>query len=278
MKQIALKESEYNTKAGKILRTRKMTEMEMFFEVSLPMGESLDHVPGQFVMVNLAGIGEAPISISSSPTKRSSFDMVVRNVGKVTGMMHSLQAGDTIGIRGPYGRGFPIQVLEGNDLLFMAGGLGLVPLRSLINFVIDNRRDFGRVDILLGCKSPKDMLYKDEIKAWEERLDINFQCTVDNADDDWKGNVGVITSLIPGLEFDPVKTFAVICGPPVMYRFVVFDLLKKGVLPDQVMVSLERHMKCGVGKCGHCQIANYYCCQDGPVFRYDEIKDTIEAL
>ena len=278
MKQVALKESEYNTKAGKILRTRKMTEMEMFFEVSLPQGESLNHVPGQFIMVNLPGIGEAPISISSSPTKRSSFDMVVRNVGKVTSIMHGLQAGDTIGIRGPYGTGFPTQLLEGNDLLFMAGGLGLAPLRSLINFVIDNRRDFGQVDILLGCKSPEEMLFKDEIKEWEQRLDINFQCTIDNPVDGWDGNVGMITSLIPGLEFDPVKTFAVICGPPVMYRFVVFDLLKKGVLPDQVIVSLERHMKCGVGKCGHCQIANYYCCQDGPVFRYDEIKDTIEAL
>jgi sulfite reductase subunit B len=278
MKQVTLKESEYNTKAGKILRTKSMSAQEMFFEVSLPHGESLDHIPGQFVMVNLPGIGEAPISISSSPTKRSSFDMVVRNVGKVTGAMHNLQAGDIIGIRGPYGKGFPIQVLEGNDLIFFAGGLGIVPLRSLINFVIDNRRDFGGVDIIVGCKSPKDRLFKDEIKEWEQRLDINFQCTVDNADDDWKGNVGVITSLIPGLEFDPVKTFAVICGPPVMYRFVIFDLLKEGVLPDQIMVSLERHMKCGVGKCGHCQIANYYCCQDGPVFRYDEIKDTIEAL
>ncbi|MCF7916859.1 MAG: FAD/NAD(P)-binding protein [Candidatus Omnitrophica bacterium] len=278
MKKTELKESEYIIKQAKVLRTKKMTDLEKYFEIALPHGESLDHEPGQFVMVSLAGVGEVPISISSSPTKRSSFELVVRNAGKVTGAMHKLEAGDKIGIKGPFGKGFPIQILEGNDLLFVAGGLGIVPLRSLINFVIDNRRDFGKVTILLGCKTPQDMLFGDEVEQWQERLDVNFSCTVDKSDPDWKGNVGVITTLIPGIDLDPTRTFAVVTGPPIMYKFVIKELLGKEIPEDQIFLSLERHMKCGVGKCGHCQIGDVYCCQDGPVFSYNQIKNNVEAL
>jgi sulfhydrogenase subunit gamma (sulfur reductase) len=278
MKTLELKESEYAVMPGKILRAKKVTELEKFFEISLPGGKSLDHEPGQFVMVSIPGAGEAPISISSSSTKRESFDLVVRNAGKVTNEIHKLEAGDIVGIRGPFGTGFPTQVLEGNDLLFIAGGLGIVPLRSLINYVIDNRRDYGKVNVLLGCRSPKDMLFGDEVAEWEKRLDVNFNCTVDKSDPDWKGNVGLITSLIPGVTLDPNRTFAVICGPPIMYKFVIQELLKKGIPDHQIILSLERHMKCGVGKCGHCQINGKYCCQEGPVFAYSEIKNKDEAL
>lgn len=278
MRKTPLKESPYIVSKGIIVRTKHMTAQEKFFEIALAGAKSLDHEPGQFVMVSIPGVGEAPISISSSPTHRSSFDLVVRNVGKLTAALHKLEAGDSVGIRGPFGKGFPTQILEGNDLLFVAGGLGIVPLRSLINFVIDNRRDFGKVNILLGCKTPKDMLFGDELEHWSERLDVNFNCTVDKSDPDWKGNVGLITSLIPGITLDTDRTFAVVCGPPIMYKFVIKELLAKGIPARQILVSLERHMKCGVGKCGHCQIANYYCCQDGPVFSYDKIKDNIEAL
>ena len=203
---------------------------------------------------------------------------MVRNVGKVTDALHKLEAGDQLGIRGPFGRGFPTQLLEGNDLLFISGGIGIIPLRSLINFVIDNRRDFGKVNILLGCKTPKDMLFKDEIDFWQERLDVNFECTVDKTEPDWKGHVGLITALIPGVTIDPVKTFAVVVGPPIMYKFVIKELLEKKIPEKQIIMSLERHMKCGVGKCGHCQISDKYCCQDGPVFSYDELKNNLEAL
>ncbi|MBN3041003.1 MAG: FAD/NAD(P)-binding protein [Candidatus Omnitrophica bacterium] len=278
MKRVDLKESEYIVKPATIIKAKPMTALEKFFEIELDSGASLDHEPGQFVMVSIPGAGDAPISVSSSPTKRSSFDLVVRNAGKLTGVMHRLNAGDKIDIRGPFGRGFPIRILEGNDLLFVAGGLGIVPLRSLINFVIDNRRDFGRVNILLGCKTPSDMLFGDEVEQWGQRLDVNFNCTVDKSDPDWKGNVGLITSLIPGVNLDAEKTFGVVVGPPVMYKFVIKELLNKDIPARQILVSLERHMKCGVGKCGHCQIGNYYCCQDGPVFTYEEIKDNIEAL
>ncbi|MFH1542681.1 MAG: FAD/NAD(P)-binding protein [bacterium] len=279
MKQIVIKDSEYEIKRAKILRAKQLTDMEKYFEISLPGGESLDHEPGQFVEVSLLGIGEAPISVSSSPTKRGSFELVVRNVGKLTAALHKLEAGDEVGIRGPFGKGFQTRILEGNDLLFVAGGLGIVPLRSLINFVIDNRRDFGKVNIALGCKSPKDMLFGDEVSGWEKRLDVNFSCTVDKADPDWKGNVGLITSLIPGLNLEPERTFAVVVGPPIMYKFVIKELQKKGIPDRQILVSLERHMKCGLGKCGHCQINGIYCCQEGPVMTYERIKNELpEAL
>ena len=278
MNKVHVKESEYITKVGTIVEAKKMTDMEKYFKITLPEGQSLDHEPGQFVMVAIPGVGEAPISISSSPTKRGYFELVVRNAGKLTDSLHKLGKGDTVGVRGPFGVGFPTQILEGNDLIFVAGGLGIVPLRSLINFVIDNRRDFGKVSILLGCKTPKDMLFGDEISTWEERLDVNFNCTVDKADPDWKGNVGLITSLIPGVTLDIERTFAVVCGPPIMYKFVVAELLKQGIHERQIYLSLERHMKCGVGKCGHCQIGNVYCCTHGPVFSYDKIKDNVEAL
>ncbi len=278
MKRLELVDSPYLVREAKVCEARQMTKSERYLKIVLKDAHDLDHEPGQFVMVSIAGVGEAPISICSSPTKEGYFELVVRNVGKVTSAIHKLEAGDTVGIRGPFGRGFPVRILEGNDLLFVAGGLGIVPLRSLVDFVIDNRRDFGRVNILLGCRTPQDILFRDEVALWEKRIDVNFSCTVDRADPEWKGHVGVITSLIPGVDLDPDRTFAVVVGPPIMYKFVIKELLKKGIPEKQIIVSLERHMKCGVGKCGHCQIADYYCCQDGPVFSYDEIKENIEAL
>lgn len=278
MKKAKLTFSEYRVKAARILSARPVSKTEKYFEIALANGESLDHEPGQFVMVSLSGIGEAPISVSSSPTKRSSFELVVRSAGRLTQALHRLEAGDSLGIRGPFGKGFPVRIFEGNDLLFVAGGLGIVPLRSLINFVIDNRRDFGKVDILLGCKTPADLLFDEEIEEWSKRVDVAFNCTVDRSDPDWKGNVGLITALIPGVTIDPIRTFAVVIGPPIMYKFVLVELVKKDIPANQIYVSLERHMKCGVGKCGHCQIDGLYCCQDGPVFSYDTIKNVPEAI
>lgn len=273
-----LKDSLYTLKRGKILKTRDLTGMEKMYEIALPQGEALDHEPGQFVQVSMFGVGEAPISVCSSPTRRESFDLTIRKAGKLTSALHTLEAGDEMGIRGPYGKGFPIVHMEGMDILIVAGGIGIVPLRSLIHFIIDNRRDFGKVDILLGCKTPRDMLFGDELEEWRKRLDVDFSCTVDRADEDWKGNIGLITSLIPGVDIDPQRTFAAVVGPPIMYKFVIDELIKKNIPERQILVSLERHMKCGLGKCGHCQIEQYFCCQDGPVFRYNEIKDIEGAI
>jgi sulfite reductase subunit B len=278
MTKVVMKGSSYQVKRARILRIKKLTDTEKLFEIALMDGGRLDHEPGQFVMVSLFGIGEAPISVSSSPTRRDSFDLCVRAVGKVTNSLHELKTGNQIGIRGPYGKGFPIRILEGNDLLIVAGGLGIAPLRSLITYVIDNRRDFGRVYVLFGCKGPSELLFRDELEYWNERMDIRYACTVDHADPDWAGNVGIITTLIPGVDIEPSKTFAAVVGPPVMYRFVIKEILAKGVPERQVLLSLERHMKCGQGRCGRCQIQSLYCCQDGPVFNYEQIKHLSEAF
>jgi sulfhydrogenase subunit gamma (sulfur reductase) len=229
-------------------------------------------------MVSLLGIGEVPISICSSPARRDSFDLCVRAVGKVTRSLHKLKTGDEIDIRGPYGRGFPIGLLEGHDVLIIAGGLGIAPLRSLITYVLDNRRDFGKVHILFGCKEPKEMLFSDELEEWNKRTDLHYACTVDRAAPEWAGNIGVITTLIPGVDIDPSKTFAAVVGPPIMYNFVIKELLAKGIPEGQILLSFERNMKCGNGKCGRCQIQNLYVCQDGPVFNYKRIKNLSEAF
>ncbi|MFO0754054.1 MAG: FAD/NAD(P)-binding protein [Thermodesulfovibrionales bacterium] len=278
MERVVIKESNYNVRKGKILRTKKLTPQEKLFEVALEGGVSLDHDPGQFVMVSVFGVGEVPISVSSSPATRGSFEICVRAAGRVTEALHTIEAGDEIGIRGPYGKGFPIRILEGNDLLIVAGGLGIAPLRSLIKHVLFNRREFGKVHILLGCKSPQDMLFSDELDQWNRRMDVHYECTVDRAAPDWAGNVGVITTLIPGVDIEPERTFAVVVGPPIMYRFVIRELLAKKIPERQILLSFERHMKCGMGKCGRCQIQGLYVCQDGPVFNYADIRNVSEAL
>jgi sulfhydrogenase subunit gamma (sulfur reductase) len=264
--------SVYVPMKGRIVKTKVYTQTEKFFRVELEGGRELGHLPGQFVQVSLFGYGEAPISVCSSSTDKGYFDLTVRRLGVVTQAMHRLDVGDTVGIRGPFGTSFPLDKMVGSDLLIVAGGLGLVPLRSLIRYILDRRRDFSNVNILLGCRTPKDMLFGEEVKDWEKRADIKFQCTVDRADPDWKGNVGLITNLIPGVTLSPRRTFAVVVGPPIMYKFVIVELMKKEIPEDQIVVSLERKMQCGLGKCGHCQIRGVYVCQSGPVFTFDQLK------
>jgi sulfhydrogenase subunit gamma (sulfur reductase) len=253
--------------------------LEKLFTVQLPGARSLGNEPGQFVEVSLMGIGEAPISITSSPSRTNgTFELCVRRIGALTSAMHRLVPGDVIGVRGPFGHGFPIGRMRGKDILFAAGGLGLPPLRSLINQVLDERGAFGRVIILYGTNHPSAVLFKDELDEWAARDDVEFHLTVDRGSDDWTGNVGVITTLFPKITINPRNTVAATVGPPIMYRFVLMELLGKGIPETQIYLSLERRMKCGVGKCGHCQINDLYCCQDGPVFTYAQIKGLEEAL
>ncbi len=278
MQSLAIHHSDYQQWQGRITEITQLTELEKLFRIVLPDQAALDHDPGQFVQVSLFGVGEAPISLCSSPTLQGAFELCVRKAGRVTSALHRLKVGAEVGIRGPYGVGFPVVPLEGNDVLLVAGGLGLAPLRSLIHYLIVNRRDFGRIDILLGCRDPESMLFCAELAEWRRRIDLNFNCSVDRAAPEWQGNIGLITRLIPGVSLDPLKTIAIACGPPVMYRFVVDELLKKGIPESHIYLSLERHMKCGVGKCGHCQIDNIYCCQDGPVFNYRWVKKLKGAI
>jgi len=264
---------------ARIAKIVPQTSLEKVFTLELPDGFSLGHRPGQFVEVSVFGIGEAPISISSSPSRSNgTFELCVRKVGDVTSALHHLYEGDSVGIRGPFGRGFPIEKFRGKDVLFAPGGLGLAPLRSLINQVIDERALFDRVIILYGARNPSELLFKDELELWGARSDVDLLLTVDKGDENWKGNVGVITTLFRHISINPRNTVGVTCGPPVMYRFILMEFIGKGISEGNIYLSLERRMKCGVGKCGHCQINNVYACQSGPVFPYSEIKGLEEAL
>jgi NAD(P)H-flavin reductase/formate hydrogenlyase subunit 6/NADH:ubiquinone oxidoreductase subunit I len=271
---------DYVPKLATVVKKVPMTANEMLFEIKLDNGSSIDHKPGQFVEVSVFGVGEAPISLSSSPTKKSTFELCVRKIGNVTTKLHSLNVGDKVGIRGPFGNGFDPEFLKGKDLLFVAGGLGIAPLRSLFNYVLDNRENYGRVTLLYGCKEPRELLFGDEMVALAERDDVEYKPTVDWCPENevWTGNIGVITTLIPQVNFDPESTYAIVVGPPIMYKFVIADLKKRSVPDDHIIISLERRMKCGVGKCGHCQINQLYVCKDGPVFNYSKIKGVPEAL
>jgi len=264
---------------AKILQIKPLTVQDKVFTVQLPEGLSLGHRPGQFVEVSVLGVGEAPISVSSSPSRSNgTFELCVRRIGDVTGALHRLQPGAVVGVRGPYGHGFPIEKFRGKDVLFAPGGLGLAPLRSLIYQVLDERALFGRVIILYGARNPSELLFMDEIEQWRKREDLELLLTVDRGDDTWQGNVGVITTLFRHISVYPRNTVAVTVGPPAMYRFVLMEFLGKGISEGNIYLSLERRMKCGVGKCGHCQINNIYACQSGPVFSYAEIKGLEEAL
>ena len=256
-----------------------MTEKDRLFEFTLE-GRELGHQPGQFVELSIPGIGEAPFSISSSPTKIGCFEMLIRKLGKVTEAVHRLEPGDQVGIRGPFGSHFAVERYQGKDLLFIAGGLGLAPLRSAINYVMDKREDYGQVLILSGARDRSQRLFPEEMERWSRAPDTLVLETLDHGDAQWTGQTGVITTLFPRVEdrISPSNTKAFIVGPPVMYRFVIQELEKLGFDHKDILVSLERRMECGVGKCGHCQIDDIYVCQEGPVFTYDSIRESMEAL
>lgn len=279
MSPIPAIESIYVPTLAWISKVQSITPMEKLFTVELPRGVSLGHKPGQFVEVSLYGVGEAPISISSSPSRSNGkFELCVRKVGDVTTALHKLGEGARIGVRGPFGTGFPVEDFEGKDILIAAGGLSLAPVRSVIYQVLDNRKKYGRVIILYGAKNPGELLFKDELQEFGRRADVEFHVTVDKGDKDWVGNVGVITTLFPKVTVNPRNTISITEGPPIMYKYVMIELLGKGIPEDQIWLSLERRMKCGVGKCGHCQIDHYYCCQHGPSFTYAQLKGVMEAL
>jgi sulfhydrogenase subunit gamma (sulfur reductase) len=269
----------YLPESATIVTTAPMTARDRYFEFKLD-GRDLGHLPGQFAEISVPGVGEAPISVSSSPTKKGSFEMVIRNVGRVTAELHKLAAGQSVGVRGPFGTHFAMEEYKGKDLLFLGAGIGLVPLRSAINYAFDNRSDYGTIFILCGCTDPSQRLFTDEMETWKKQPTVVFHETVDRGDAVWKGNTGVITTLIPKIkdQINPANTKAFIVGPPVVYKFAILELKNIGFSNDDIILSLERHMKCGVGKCGHCQINGVYVCREGPVFTYASITGLMEAL
>lgn len=272
-------------RSATIRNIKKLTNKEKLFEIELDDKKSLGHSPGQFVEISIFGIGESPISISSSPTDKPTFQLVIRKVGNVTSKLFELKKNDKVGIRGPFGNGFDINSMKNKDVIFVCAGLGIAPLRSLINYVTDkkNRDNFNDLKILYGCKEPTEAMFLDELKGLKVINNCTCKLTVDQCPEGekWEHETGLITTLFPKIDFDKKradKTIAVICGPPVMYKFAI-NSLKEMEIPDKnIYVSLERRMKCGVGKCGHCQINGVYVCKEGPVFRYDQVKNLPEAL
>jgi NAD(P)H-flavin reductase len=269
----------YRPSLAQVLREEQLTETEKLLEMQMADGRPLDHSAGQFVQFSVFGYGEAPISICSSPTEGPTFHLCIRAVGTVSRAVHELSAGDWVGIRGPYGTGFPIKEMLNQDLILVAGGIGLAPMRSVINYVRDRRERFGRVIIVYGSKSPATQLFRDDLKAWADDPYLELEVIVDQADASWEGRTGVVTLPLRELSLDsPENVVAAVVGPPVMYRFVAAELLRLNVSPTDIHFSLERRFRCGIGKCGHCQLNDLYVCQNGPVFRYATLTSRSEAI
>jgi NAD(P)H-flavin reductase len=248
------------------------------FTLELKPAREVEMAPfsaGQFNMLYVFGLGEVPISISGDPGRPERLVHTTRAVGSVTKAMSKLKRSNMIGVRGPFGTHWPLEAAKGKDILIVAGGIGLPPLRPVIYNILSHRKDFGRVNLLYGSRTPEDILFVSDLEKWRARLDFEVFITVDRAIGEWRGNVGVVTTLIPRAHFEPENTVAMMCGPELMMRFCVLELQKRGLETNSIYISLERNMKCGVGLCGHCQLGGVYVCKDGPVFRYDQIKDLL---
>jgi len=267
-----------------LARIRQMVPDHRLFEVRFKdpkLNERFEHRPGQFVMLSVFGTGEAPFSISSSPT-REAVELCIRRVGRVTDALYRLDEGAPIGLRGPYGNGFPVEEMKGSDLLLVAGGLGFAPLRSLLWYVLDKREDYGRIVLMYGTKSTAELLFEWELDELMSRDDLESYFIVEKVEpgheSTWKGSTGLVTQLFDEVELDPKSMFTAICGPPVMYKFVLQELMKRDFPKDKILMSLERKMKCGIGKCAHCAVGHKYTCLDGPIFTYWDAMQLPEMI
>ncbi len=261
----------------KIVKAEQVTENEKHFTLKLADGAKFKFEPGQILEVSLFGFGEIPIGLASSPVRENTFDIVIRGVGRVSNAINALNEGDSLFIRGPLGNGFPLDKLRNNNILVVAGGLGLCPTRSLINYIRDKRDEFKDFTLFYGSRDPSQRMFTKDLADMHAAPDVNLYETVDKGDSSWKGNVGVITTLFQQAKL-VADTKVIICGPPIMFKFVIAECEKIGISKDSIYLDLERRMKCGVGKCGHCQINDKYVCVDGPVFAYSDIQNLEEAL
>jgi NAD(P)H-flavin reductase len=260
----------------RVQRVRR--EIPDTFTLELEPEEGVEIPPfasGQFNMLYVFGVGEIPISISGDPARRRPLVHTTRAVGTVSKAMRELQPEDVIGVRGPFGSHWPIELALGKDVVIVAGGIGLAPLRSAMYQAISHREKYGKVALLYGARTPEDILYRREVEHWRAHFDLEVYVTVDHATGKWRGSVGVVTKLIPMAPFDPRNTVAMICGPEVMMRFTAAELEKRGVAADDIFVSMERNMKCAIGQCGHCQYGPHFICKDGPVFQYSHVRDLL---
>lgn len=259
---------------AKIKSVRSLTEDTLLFEMAEISDRTLlSYRPGQFMELTVFGIGECPISITSTPTRPELLEFAIRNVGTVSSALHNLDAGDYIGLRGPFGNGFPIETMKGKDILFIAGGIGLAPLRSVINYMLDKREEFGAIDIIYGARTPELLCFSGEFETWQKSPWTNLHLTVDAEAPGWQGNVGLVPTLVKELALSPGNRIAIACGPPIMIKFTLINLSDMGYRDEDIITTLELKMKCGVGKCGRCNIGSKYVCLDGPVFRLSELKE-----
>lgn len=271
----------YTPRPCQLLSVTSLTANEKLFQLQLADGSELQHQPGQFVQISIPGFTEAPISVASSPTRDGNFELAVRKAGSLTSALHQLQPGAQLGIRGPFGRPFQLDELRGKQLLLIAGGCGLAPLRSLIQYCQDRCDEFASVQIFYGARSEEDLMFRQELKDWQIGRNFNCRYTVDNkpANSCFDGETGLITQLLANLPIDSSNCCAVIVGPPAMYQPVIASLRQLGLnSAKQIMLSLERQMRCGIGKCGHCTIEHLYCCCDGPIFWLEEVENLRGAL
>lgn len=238
-------------------------------------GDGLAVAPGQFMMVYAFGIGEVPISVSGPPNRPGPVVLTVRAVGAVTNAVCASEPGTTLGLRGPFGNSWPVDAAQGGDVVVIAGGIGLAPLRPVLLRTLDRRSDYGAVALLYGARTPEDLLYTDQLDDWREAVDV--EVTVDTAAGDWAGRVGVVPKLIAAAAFQPQETTAFVCGPEIMMHFTIQALLDRGLSPGRIFVSMERHMQCGVGLCGHCQLGPTLICRDGPVYSFAELAPLLEV-
>lgn len=260
-------------KLGIITDIRQETpDVKTFYVTALEGGVVFSHMPGQCAMLSIPGVGEAMFSISSSPTNREFMEFSIKKAGILTDWLHNAEVDQQVTIRGPYGNAFPVESdLKGKDLLFIAGGIGLAPLRSVINYVCDNRENYGAVDIVYGARSADDLVFRNEIETqWNGVENVNVHLTIDREQGGWDGNVGFVPDFVKQLNFTPNKT-TLVCGPPIMIKFTLTALEKMGFDNAKIYTTMELRMKCGIGKCGRCNIGPKYVCKDGPVFRCDEL-------
>ena len=228
---------------------------------------------GQFIELTLPGIGEAPFTPSSDPNVKEKIEVTIMKAGRVTSLLHDTPKNTSVGIRGPYGKGYPLERFEGKDVLITGGGVGLAPLRSLLFSLFADIDKYNKVVLRYGARTSKDIVYRNAIPEWAKKEKVDIMTTVDVGDPGWQGNVGLITTIIKDLPVDLKKAVSIVCGPPIMMKFVTLKLLDLGFKPEDIYLSMEKNMSCGLGKCGHCRLGKYYTCKDGPVFTYEELKE-----
>jgi sulfhydrogenase subunit gamma (sulfur reductase) len=262
---------------GTLVGVKDLADEIKLFQVELN-GDSFDYEPGQFAFVSAFGVGEAPFGIASTPARTPALEFAINRVGTVTAALHRLEPGAVVGVRGPLGNSFPLDEMKGKNILVLGGGIGGAPLRPVIHTILDHRAEYGRLTILWAARSPSLLVFTDEYEAWQAAPDTELHLTVDVGDPQWSGHVGLITQLLEKVAPVPQETMAILCGPPIMIKFVILGLQKLGFADEQMIMTLEAKMKCGIGKCGRCNMGEKFVCLDGPVFSYTQVCRFLESF